>query len=52
MDQKNRQSLLEMAYAFSCLMIRFAYFGLFSVTQASRPEESKIVILALEESIA
>lgn len=33
-------------------MIRLAYLGLFSVTNASIPEESKIVISALAESIA
>ena len=32
--------------SFSCLMMRLAYFGLFSVPQASIPEVSKIVIEA------
>ena len=33
--------------AFSCLIMRFAYLELFSVTQASIPEVSKIVMEAL-----
>ena len=36
--------------AFSCLIMRFAYLGLFSVTQASIPEVSKIVMEARAES--
>ena len=32
--------------SFSCLIIRLAYFGLFSVTHASMPEVSKIVMEA------
>ena len=33
-------------------MIRLANFGLFSVTHASIPEESKMVMLAFSKSIA
>jgi hypothetical protein len=39
-------SVTVTATSFNCLIIRFAYFGLFSVTQASMPEVSKIVIVA------
>ena len=39
-------SVTVTATSFNCLIIRFAYFGLFSVTQASMPEVSKIVIAA------
>lgn len=37
--------------AFSCLMIRLAYLGLFSVTHASIPEVSNKSIAALSASI-
>ena len=33
-------------------IIRLAYFGLFLVTKASMPEESKMVMSAFSESIA
>ena len=36
----------------SCLIMRLAYLGLFSVTKASMPEESKMVISAFAESTA
>ena len=39
-------SVTVTATSFNCLIIRFAYFGLFSVTQASMPEVSKILIAA------
>jgi hypothetical protein len=38
-------SVTVTATSFNCLIIRFAYFGLFSDTQASMPEVSKIVIV-------
>lgn len=43
--------IIYFCLSLKCLIMRLAYLGLFSVIKASIPEESKIVISALAESM-